>query len=76
MHPLLFDIIRMSNDLSCKGHAYLLEDGLDLWLTTVRYSPHCSDEMLQLLANLPQLLGNTEKILKNMLPILEEPRNI
>jgi hypothetical protein len=60
MFDFLLPVIQISTDVTQDQHVYLAEDGLDLWLETVRNSPSPNDHLLQLYRNMPGLLGKSD----------------
>lgn len=47
----------MSTDVKQEQHVYLVEDGLELWLMTLKNAPNITPELLDLYRNMSGLLG-------------------
>ncbi|XP_048738332.2 importin-11-like [Ostrea edulis] len=71
MFDFLLPVIQFSTDVTQDQHVYLAEDGLDLWLETVRNSPSPNDHLLQLYRNMPGLLESGTETLRICLKIIE-----
>ncbi|XP_062597784.1 importin-11-like [Saccostrea cucullata] len=71
MYEFLLPVIQISTDVTQDQHVYLAEDGLDLWLETVRNSPAPNDHLLQLYRNMPGLLEMGTENLRTCLKIIE-----
>ncbi|XP_076047855.1 importin beta11 [Oratosquilla oratoria] len=56
LHEFLISIINISTDVREDCHVYLLEDGLQLWLTTLENTAQAHDALLNLYANMLPLL--------------------
>ena len=52
-------MVKVSTDLDDKQSVYLLEDGLELWLTALHNSKHLLPQWMQMVSNIPRLLGKT-----------------
>lgn len=61
--PFLLPIIQLGTDTTQPAIVYLLEDCLELWLTTLEYSSSMTNELMQLFNNMPQLLGKHIKLI-------------
>lgn len=57
LNPFLIPIIQLGTDVNQGAIVYLLEDTLELWLTVLENSPAMTNELMQLFANMPPLLG-------------------
>nr|XP_022334186.1 importin-11-like [Crassostrea virginica] len=71
MYEFLLPVIQMSTDVTQDQHVYLAEDGLELWLETLRNSPGPNDHLLQLYRNMPGLLETGTENLRVCLKIIE-----
>lgn len=56
MHCLL-PVVAYSTDSEQPAHVYLLEDALALWQAMIESLSQANPQVLQLLNNMPQLLG-------------------
>lgn len=63
MYDILLPVIKFSTDVSQDPHVYLMEDGLDLWLSTLHCSPAMTPGLLDLFSNMPGLYGECFPIL-------------
>ena len=50
-------MVKVSTDLEDKQSVYLLEDGLELWLAALHNSKQLLPQWMQMVANIPRLLG-------------------
>ncbi|KAJ3362561.1 Importin-11 [Kappamyces sp. JEL0680] len=71
LHPMVIPILQESLDTTKPGHLYLLEEGLELWLSTLQNAAGCSHELLHLLPAGISLLEYGTESLKRVLHILE-----
>nr|CAI5838056.1 unnamed protein product [Callosobruchus analis] len=62
-------VIQLGTDTTQHAIVYLLEDCLDLWLTTLEYSKSMTNEYMQLFNNMPTLLEYSTEILRQCLCI-------
>uniref|UniRef100_A0A0P4WDI7 Importin N-terminal domain-containing protein n=1 Tax=Scylla olivacea TaxID=85551 RepID=A0A0P4WDI7_SCYOL len=69
LHEFLINIIRVSTDVGEDCHVYLLEDGLQLWLTTLENTAHPHDALLHLYENMIPLLELSTENLRLCLQI-------
>lgn len=60
MYEFLLPVIQVSTDVTQDQYVYLAEDGLELWLETLKNSPNPNDHLLQLYRNMPGLLGKLQ----------------
>ena len=60
LHCLL-PVVAYSTDSDQPAHVYLVEDALALWQAMVEFLTKANPQVLQLLDNMPQLLGRTNK---------------
>ena len=60
LHCLL-PVVAYSTDSDQPAHVYLVEDALALWQAMVEFLTKANPQVLQLLDNMPQLLGKTNK---------------
>ena len=51
------------------AHVYLLEDGLELWLTVAKNMQYMNQELLQIYKNIPVLLERASETLPTCLSI-------
>ncbi|XP_064620355.1 importin-11-like [Lineus longissimus] len=70
-HDFLLPVIQLSTDVTQEPHVYLLEDGLDLWRTTLHHSPMITPGLLELYKNMPELLELGTENLRTCLKIIE-----
>ncbi|XP_076859386.1 importin-11 isoform X2 [Brachyhypopomus gauderio] len=70
LYPFLLPVIQLSTDVSLPPHVYLLEDGLELWLVTLEYSPAITTELLRLFQNMTPLLELSSENVKTCFQII------
>lgn len=71
MYEFLLPVIQVSTDVTQDQYVYLAEDGLELWLETLKNSPNPNDHLLQLYRNMPGLLESGTENLRISLKIIE-----
>jgi hypothetical protein len=59
LHEFVLPVVRLATDVNTPEHVYLMEEGLDLWLSLIHYSPASSAHLLRLITNIAGLLGLT-----------------
>ncbi|KAF9586226.1 hypothetical protein BGW38_008319 [Lunasporangiospora selenospora] len=68
LHALVMPLIRLSVDPTQEAHVYLMEDGFELWLATLKTARHSTDELMSLVpaavALLPEGMDQTKIMLK------------
>jgi len=69
--PFLGPVLELSIDLTQDSHIYLLEDGLELWLTILHNTAKPHPTLLNLLAKLPPLLTIGSENLRTTIYILQ-----
>ena len=69
--PFLGPVLELSTDLSQDSHIYLLEDGLELWLTLLHNTARPYDSLLALLPRIPPLLQMGSENLRTTIYILQ-----
>ncbi|KAB7497155.1 Importin-11 [Armadillidium nasatum] len=69
LHAFLLPIIEMAVDVKEDGHVYLLEDGLQLWLTTIENCHNPTEPLLNLFNNMICLLEISSENLRICLQI-------
>merc|ERR1719244_1082718 len=69
--PFLGPVLELSVDLTQDSHIYLLEDGLELWLTILHNTAKPHPTLLNLLAKLPPLLTIGSENLRTTIYILQ-----
>jgi hypothetical protein len=69
--PMVLPILQESLDVTKPGHLYLLEEGLELWLSTLQNANNCPNELLSLLPAALSLLEFGTESLRRVLHILE-----
>lgn len=57
LEPLIVGMIALSCDLNQDAHVYLIEDGLELWLALLENAQAPTQGMMDLIRNMPALLG-------------------
>jgi len=67
----LLPCIGISTDTGQEPHVYLLEDGLELWYTTLINAPHSAPELLRLFDNMPPLLEMSTENIRICLKIIQ-----
>ncbi|KAF9916817.1 Importin-11 [Lobosporangium transversale] len=71
LHALVMPLIRLSVDPSHEAHVYLMEDGFELWLATLRTARQSTDELMSLVPAAVILLAEGMDHLRIMLKILQ-----
>lgn len=61
LYGFVVPVIMICTDLSQDSHIYLIEDGLDLWLTVLENSIDVSSGLLELCKSLQPVLGSNIK---------------
>jgi len=69
--PFLGPVLELSTDLNQDSHIYLLEDGLELWLTILHNTAKPSDVLINLLPRLPHLLDSGSENLRTIVYIIQ-----
>jgi hypothetical protein len=69
--PFLLPLIHMSTDLTSPQSVYLLEDGLELWLTVLHNTKEMGNELFQLAMNIGPLLELGSEHMTTMAYILQ-----
>ena len=69
--PFLGPVLELSTDLTQDCHIYLLEDGLELWLTLLHNTARPYPALLQLLPRIPPLLQLGSENLRTTIYILQ-----
>ncbi|KAF9971529.1 hypothetical protein BGZ73_005515 [Actinomortierella ambigua] len=70
LHALVMPLIRMSVDPSQPAHVYLMEDGFELWLATLKSAQQATEELLSLAPAAVALLSQGMDNMKILLKIL------
>ncbi|KAF9359983.1 hypothetical protein BGX26_010911 [Mortierella sp. AD094] len=71
LHALVMPLIRLSVDPSQEAHIYLMEDGFELWLATLKSARETTDELLSLVPAAVSLLSEGMDHMRTMLKILQ-----
>ncbi|KAG0325096.1 hypothetical protein BGZ99_001062 [Dissophora globulifera] len=71
LHALVMPLIRLSVDPSQEAHVYLMDDGFELWLATLKTAQHPTDELLSLVPAAVALLSEGMDHMRTMLKILQ-----
>ncbi|KAJ3279966.1 Importin-11 [Borealophlyctis nickersoniae] len=71
LHGFVVPIIGFSVDVANPAHVYLLEDGIDLWLSLVRNTTDASRDLLSLFPHATALLEYGSESLKKVLKLVE-----
>ncbi|KAI7828636.1 armadillo-type protein [Gamsiella multidivaricata] len=71
LHALVMPLIRLSVDPSQEAHIYLMEDGFELWLATLKTARQPTDELLSLAPAAVTLLSEGMDHMRTMLKILQ-----
>jgi len=69
--PFLGPVLFLSTDLTQDSHIYLLEDGLELWLTLLHNTAQPYPALLDLVARIPPLLSLGTEHLRTTIYILQ-----
>jgi len=69
--PFLGPVLELSTDLTQDSHIYLLEDGLELWLTLLHNTARPYPALLKLLPRIPPLLQLGSENLRTTIYILQ-----
>ncbi|KAF9204782.1 hypothetical protein BGZ49_004879 [Haplosporangium sp. Z 27] len=71
LHALVMPLIRLSVDPSQEAHIYLMDDGFELWLATLKSSVESTDELLSLAPAAVTLLSEGMDNMRTMLKVLQ-----
>ncbi|KAG0042504.1 hypothetical protein BGZ83_000388 [Gryganskiella cystojenkinii] len=71
LHSLVMPLIRLSVDPSQDAHIYLMDDGFDLWLATLKSSRESTEELISLVPAAVSLLSQGMDHMRTMLKILQ-----
>ncbi|PVD19589.1 hypothetical protein C0Q70_20079 [Pomacea canaliculata] len=71
LYDFILPVIDISTDVKQDQHVYLLEDGLELWHTTLLNAPSSSPDLLKLFNNMPPLLQLGTENLRLCLKIMQ-----
>lgn len=55
--PFVYNVIDLSTNVNDPSNVYLLEEGLELWLVVIHYSPTMNPALLRLCDNLMPIIG-------------------
>jgi len=55
--PFIYQVIEVSTNVNDPSTVYLLDEGLELWLVVVQYSPQPNDALIKLCDNLIPIIG-------------------
>lgn len=69
--PMILPVLQSSLDTSNPGHLYLLEEGLDLWLSTIQNCPTITPDLIQFIPFAIQQMEYGNESLKKVLHIIE-----
>ncbi|XP_023328884.1 importin-11 [Eurytemora carolleeae] len=69
--PFLAPVLDLSTDLTQESHIYLLEDGLELWLTVLHNTAKPYNELVNLLPRIPPLLEMGSENLRTTIYIIQ-----
>lgn len=59
MYDFLLPVIALSTNTAKSEHVYLMDDGLELWHTTLKNAEKVTPEVLALYSNMTSLLGTS-----------------
>ncbi|KAF9434480.1 Importin-11 [Entomortierella beljakovae] len=71
LHALVMPLIRLSVDPSQEAHVYLMEDGFELWLATLKSAREPTDELMSLVPAAVTLLSEGMDHIRTMLKIIQ-----
>ncbi|KAF9954158.1 hypothetical protein BGZ70_010643 [Mortierella alpina] len=71
LHAMVMPLIRLSVDPSQEAHVYLMEDGFELWLATLKSAREATEELLSLVPAAVALLSEGMDHMRTMLKILQ-----
>lgn len=71
LHHMVMPLIRLSVDPTQEAHVYLMEDGFELWLATLKTASQSTDELMSLVPAAVSLLSEGMDHMRNMLKILQ-----
>ncbi|KAF9087787.1 Importin-11 [Mortierella sp. AD031] len=71
LHHLVMPLIHLSVDPTKEAHVYLMEDGFELWLATLKTASQSTDELMSLVPAAVSLLSEGMDHMRNMLKILQ-----
>ncbi|XP_055679188.1 importin-11 [Lutzomyia longipalpis] len=69
--PFLYPVISISTNMDEPSHVYLLEEGLELWLSVIENSNTMTSELLQLCDNVLPIVENSSENLRTVLYIIQ-----
>ncbi|GAB0099223.1 importin-11 [Sergentomyia squamirostris] len=69
--PFLYPVVSISTDVKEECHVYLLEEGLELWLSVIENSKTMTPELLQLCDNVLPIIENSSENLRTVLYIIQ-----
>lgn len=55
--PFVYRVIELSTNVNEPSTVYLLEEGLELWLVVLQYTPTINEALLKLCDNLMPIIG-------------------
>lgn len=61
--PFIYQVIELSTNINDPSTVYLLDEGLELWLVVVQYSPQPNDSLFKLCDNIIPIIGKDLRIL-------------
>lgn len=69
--PFIGPVLELATDLEQESHIYLMEDGLDLWLTVLHNAAKPYPALVTLLPRIPPLLESGTENLRNVVYIIQ-----
>jgi len=69
--PFIGPVLELSTDLTQDSYIYLLEDGLELWLTVLHNTAKSYDSLLKLLPRIPPLLETGSENLRTVVYVIQ-----
>jgi hypothetical protein len=71
LHPLALPMLRVATDLQRPEADYVLEDGLELWATTLVQAPAYTPDLHALFVHLPPILARDLELLQVAMQLVE-----
>ncbi|XP_059610198.1 importin-11 [Phlebotomus argentipes] len=69
--PFLYPVISISTNVEEPSHVYLLEEGLELWLSVIENSSSMTPELLQLCDNVLPIIEKSSENMRTVLYIIQ-----
>lgn len=63
--PFIYQVIEISTNVNDPSTVYLMDEGLELWLTIIQYTPEANDALIKLCDNIVPIIGENLLLLLN-----------